>query len=374
MKYKKSIVTFYLLFLFALLVGFEYLLGVVYPRSPDPTITDRSIILKELTPGYQHILSHDNSITNLSVSDMKPVNLSVNKNGFIVGPNDTYTSKSPKIIFFGGSTTENIKADEDKRFPYAVSKYILEKNGSFVTTLNAGVSGNNTIHSVLNLFAKGISEDAKIAVLMNNTNDISGLSRTNSYWDAGYYRSVVQSKRGYGHYLLTPLRLYFPNFYYLLLDLRMELSNTKTLSEWASVDYIDIDNKEDMLRDFKRATETFVNISKIWGIEPVLMTQPKLHNTNRDDIRKEYNKTRAVLDYDDFIYMHDQFNDIVRRVALKEKILLIDLDKEFSWKGDYFYDWIHFNNQGNIEAAKFISDKLIEFHKPLFNTVNNSAL
>jgi hypothetical protein len=223
---------------------------------------------------------------------------------------------------------------------------------------------------VLNLFAKGISENTQIAVLMNNTNDISGLSRTNSYWDAGYFRSVVQNKREYAHYLLTPLRVHMPNIYYLLLDLRNELNSAKVLSEWDSISYVDVVNKEKMLRDFRMATETFVSVSKIWGIEPVLMTQPKLHATNRGDIRGEYNKVGTVLDYDSFISIHDQFNNIIKQVALKEKILLIDLDREFSHKDKYFFDWVHLNNQGNIEAAKFISSELIESHQLQFNAVN----
>ena len=34
------------------------------------------------------------------------------------------------------------------------------------------------------------------------------------------------------------------------------------------------------------------------------------------------------------------------------------------------FDWIHLNNQGNIEAAKFISSELIESHQLQFNAVN----
>ena len=53
-------------------------------------------------------------------------------------------------------------------------------NGAQV--LNGGVSGNHSVHSLLNLIAKGIPESPEFIVVMHGANDLGTLTKTESYW------------------------------------------------------------------------------------------------------------------------------------------------------------------------------------------------
>ena len=55
------------------------------------------------------------------------------------------------FIFFGGSTTECIFVEESKRFPYLLTRILQRSDGTLINSLNAGVSGNHSMHSLLSL-------------------------------------------------------------------------------------------------------------------------------------------------------------------------------------------------------------------------------
>ena len=69
-------------------------------------------------------------------------------NGFIK-PSTIHENPDVTIVFLGGSTTESMFVKPENRFPYRVGR-ILEKNlGVKINSLNAGKSGNNSMHSNL---------------------------------------------------------------------------------------------------------------------------------------------------------------------------------------------------------------------------------
>ena len=58
--------------------------------------------------------------------------------------------------------------------------------------LNGGVSGNNSIHSLLNFIGKGIPLKPEYSVLMQNGTDLSLLRKSGSYWSAPHSRTIIQ--------------------------------------------------------------------------------------------------------------------------------------------------------------------------------------
>jgi hypothetical protein len=122
--------------------------------------------------------------------------LVTNRDGLILGPSQYAQRDSLSvcdILFMGGSTTECKFVDDSLRFPYRVAKPLSEALGRRVVTLNAGMSGNNTFHSIVNLVNIGLSYKPKVVVLMHNINDLAVLCRTGSYFNApGTHRSLVK--------------------------------------------------------------------------------------------------------------------------------------------------------------------------------------
>ena len=141
----------------------------------------RNVLLKEHFPNQNVFISVPERYFINKNYENKKYKLRTDKNGFILGPKDKLETEKIDFIFFGGSTTECIFVDESLRFPYLLSEKLEHKNGKRVNTLNAGVSGNHSLHSLINLVAKGL-EKPKFAVLMHAANDMGTLLITHTYW------------------------------------------------------------------------------------------------------------------------------------------------------------------------------------------------
>ena len=57
--------------------------------------------------------------------------------------------------------------------------------------------------------------------------------------------------------------------------------------------------------------------------------------------------------------LHKEFNNIIRDIASKQNILLIDLDEKINPKMPIFTDIVHFNEAGNNVMANIIHDFFI---------------
>ena len=109
---------------------------------------------------------------------------------------------------------------------------------------------------------------------------------------------------------------------------------------------------------YKNALLTFVKVSRIWGSEPILMTQ--FNRLRSDDIfvKKLYEKNKQPLSYNEFIRLYEICNNIIREVAEQEKVLLIDLEKNIEPNSRFIYDAVHLNNNGSKVAAEIIAEAL----------------
>ena len=119
--------------------------------------TARAITLREFNPNQIAIIRPTNhymqGVENLEEMDY-PVN--IDKNGFIETGNPKAENPEIKILFLGGSTTETLFVPEEQRFPSIVERTLREKLDQDIEVYNSGVSGNNSMHSLLILLSKGI--------------------------------------------------------------------------------------------------------------------------------------------------------------------------------------------------------------------------
>lgn len=255
----------------------------------------------------------------------------------------------PRIVFLGGSTTENNEVDEPFRFPAKVGK-ILEENGMDAVTLNFGVRGHTSIDSINVLINRHNHLAADYVILMHNINDrfrsasdrgytaLPGTERVSSFesvWAAArHLGSAVWDFLSYRSNALFTLR-----FNENINDAFREDRGPKNDSEGNIV--VPAGGRKKPNDDaFSKNLRVFVSAARSYGIIPILMTQPL-----------------GYRDVDQGI-----FNDVIREVASSEDVWLIDLDAMFGndprWA--FLGDGIHFNNQGSIAAAEAIAAKLSE--------------
>jgi hypothetical protein len=95
-----------------------------------------SVLLR--TPSKEYMKKVDSLVE-------KQYRFEVDENGYIF-PSTMHKDPDISILFLGGSTTESVYVEEDIRFPYLVGSLI--GGGRKVNSINSGVSGNNSMHSI----------------------------------------------------------------------------------------------------------------------------------------------------------------------------------------------------------------------------------
>ena len=326
--------------------------------------TDRTLLLKENLPNLNTVIKPDKKLMlgtqNLMRKDFV---VRTDADGFIIGPRDFIHAKDKvSIIFFGGSTTECIHVEEERRFPYLVS---LNLN---VRVLNGGISGGHSMHSLLSLIGKGIPYKPNHIILMHAVNDLTTLSKTLSYWgEQPEGRSLIQKEskivENVGLYRVARSVKNFlvPNLWLKISHIFQVTAEKTPQDEWAALrdrkyKFSDIENA--MVDQFTASLKSFVAVSREWGIEPILMTQ--FNRVKKDDlfVREAYERYPQPISYDDFVRLYQKTNGIVRTVAKQEKVFLIDLDTQIPSTKEYIYDAVHLNTKGSEIVAEKITTAL----------------
>jgi lysophospholipase L1-like esterase len=234
---------------------------------------------------------------------------------------------------------------EELRFPARVS-YLLESRGLKVNTLNAAKSGN-TIHDSINVLLNHIVEDKPdIMVLMEASNDI-GVLQSQSYRSRmGETESFSQAIR-FG--LQKASTIYF-------IGLFRKWATTSEQRPDANPVHLEKRESAQIPRDeYERRLRAFVRISRAFGIEPVLMTQPLANIRNAFTPNWVDPRNQEV------------FNHIIRTVGAEEGAVVIDLvrylfenvpDRNQPMK--VFYDGMHVTDDGSEIYAEYIAEHLYD--------------
>ncbi|MFO1258422.1 MAG: SGNH/GDSL hydrolase family protein [Gammaproteobacteria bacterium] len=270
----------------------------------------RYIKLRELPPNQT--ITDRPSVTYLSKLDnsyliRQPYHMEVDQHGFIK-PSDIHVDPDLKIVFLGGSTTECRYMQAEERFPYLVGRALEAKLGKSVNSYNGGVSANESKHSLNILFNKVLPLNPDAVVLMHNINDLVMLRSQGTYDYQNSLKSHIQTSDNLFTHVEIP----------------------QVSADWSEAD---------LKSAFRKNLLVFISISRIYEIKPILMTQ-----ASRD-------KEHDVL--------YHAFNDIIREVALQEKVILVDLAHHIPPEKSYLYDHYHYTARGAQLAAEEITEQLL---------------
>jgi len=337
--------------------------------------------LSRYTPDAAYLARTDNLEVREYVSE-------TDEKGFYK-PGRVHARPDVVILFLGGSTTENFFMNAEQRFPHATAHILEQRTQLRINGINAGMSGNVTMHSVNNLLNFGLDERPQIAVLMENINDYAVLYHERTYWNSHPDRALIKEEwiaqteaqisgvpvrsraiRGFWNSLLA---LTIPNVSVRLhlfapvnnnLPVQRQFGDEDQRRRWSEVKPFDLDR---IAEDFSRALSTFVFVARAWDVQPVLMTQPnrwptELGNNPPNSVRNFlFRKGIASIDYSQFKLGYDRMNDEIRIVAKRLNVPLIDLAAEISPAAEKFHDTIHLTGNGSVEAAGIIADYLAKF-------------
>ena len=354
---KKILVGVFIASLFFAVFIAEILLSLI--TQEEQLITEvRNIRLREHPPSLiTYAIPTDVYMNGVDSLVQKEFRFENDKDGYIY-PSRIHKQPDMTIFFLGGSTTEAIYVDEYNRFPYLVGR-LLEGNGIKVNSINSGVSGNNSMHSINILLNKGLALRPDIAIMMHNVNDLNVLLYENNYWNKNPNRSLlIVSNSNISNYLKRILKAVIPNLY---ISLRRVKRNIFREDEFVHLRGKKLTiNKQGIIEKFERSLLTFIAICKSNGIIPILMTQANRFREKPDRIiinNWTLDKDFGIK-YEEYKNIFDSMNDLIREVGRSNMVLIIDLAKDVPQDKAYMYDILHYNDNGSKYVARLIVDQL----------------
>jgi GDSL-like Lipase/Acylhydrolase family len=330
----------------------------------------RYIKLREFPPGYRDVLLPPKEA--LTVSDTlvrRDYIIRVDKNGFIM-PSKVHEHPDLVLAFLGGSTTECIYDDENNRFPYLTGHLLEEKTGLKVNSYNAAKSGNDSLHTLNILLNKVVPLKPDIAVTMENINDLAVLLYEGTYWNNHPTRGplVVEKPcwKTVGKNLEATFHmardLVIPNIHAAFYrQFHTEGKFKKDEFKQVRGQKIEV-HPNRMAQEFTLNLQTFIDICRVRGITPVLMTMPSRFKEHPDALIARLMKGLEVkegISYQEFKGAFDLFNQTIREVGAKNQVLVVDLAAEIPQENTYMSDVAHYTPAGSRLVAQKITAALM---------------
>lgn len=308
----------------------------------------RVIVLKELVPKGYRVYSRKGLFKKGGY-----VTIEADEDGFLM-PNriEKKEKREITVTFLGASTTQCFWVNGLLRFPYLVAKNISDDLNISVKVLNAASSGSTSQHSLNVLLNKVVKYEPEIILMMHAVNDADVLM------ELGDYKNVIKNHD-------TSFLEYFSAKIYLLGFLRhlraqnMVEKQHRTIAEnsmqkMGETNYMMLDSEalEKGLSKFSARLKIFVHMTRDIGAIPILMTQPYYEKIDYELTEKEKRTFLGGVNY------LDHFNKRIREICESEKCYLVDLANELGRDAVYFYDNIHYTEEGSQEVSKIISRHL----------------
>jgi hypothetical protein len=369
---KKTIAGLVLILILAATYGAEKLLAYINHTHNLVLFTERRYInLREIPPLIDtQDVPPDKDVQASDGLVQKPYRVRTDTRGFIL-PYNRYEKPDLTLVFLGASTVACIYVEEENRYPYLVGQLLAQKTGKKVTSINSGVGGNNSLHSLDILLNKIIPARPDVVVMMHNINDLVTLLYDRTYWSNNPTRAAIVNFSFYKN--LTGLKalstlardMYIPNLHAATRILSKKIFGKKVKDpedEFASIrgKRLTVDQAA-ILDEFRMNLNTFINICRARRITPVLMTQ---FNRYKPDPDPKVIKAMQGFESDSkipmgvFMELYAQFNDAIREVGKQNGVLVIDLAALIPQDKQYMYDVVHLNTRGSQLAAQLISDRL----------------
>jgi len=335
--------------------------------DPGPGLT-RHLVLREWRRDTDYQFRPTEARTRHPEGGLEPVySLSTDSEGFIE-PARRRKPADVSIVFLGGSTTECMYVRPESRFPHLAARMLGAALGVEVDGINAGLSGNNSMHALVLLLGKVVPLRPDFVVLMEAANDLGTLSAHGSYWvREGSLRLVEEERRSVGEAGRMLARALLP---YTSRQLAMAWKSVRGLwrtqpARAAGTASAGANAQAKAMADaYESSLRSFVRVARAWGITPVLMTQvvvePRSERERQDAFLAPERLAGVVQRPEVLASVHDRFNAIVREVARSEGAILVDLAAARSWAFGDVYDALHFTDRGSERVAEIVAAALKE--------------
>ncbi len=294
----------------------------------------------------------------------KKIHFSRNSLGFR-GPEPPDTpSKLISIITIGGSTTACTFLSDSSTWSFLLYQKLKTRN-SKIWLNNAGIDGHSTFGHLLLLKEYVLKLKPKFVLVMPGINDVETEApdefdlMTEKKINTNSFKGFIKSLLNY-----TELGRTAFNFYHVQLAYKKGLVhrevNFANLIDNPLPDSIvskELEKQKPFLHAYRDRIKKILTECLQAGIQPVLITQPSLFGSYTDSATQlqmankwvKTNTTENCLLNEKKLEL---YNDVLR--SYSNQLTVVDLSHEMPKNSKYYYDFIHFTNEGAQQVSKIL--------------------
>lgn len=325
-----------------------------------------SIYEHNIMLNYPIVLNETNSYYDSfrgSTIEGRTIQFETDRDGYIV-PSRIYDTPDLVCAFLGDSSVECVFVDKDKRYPYLVGRGLESYFQMRINSLNAAVSGADTLLMIKVLVNKVFLEHPDIVFFCNVKSELRFLLLEDAdlFWGGENHKEKIIYKdeiynAGFKARVLEAINILLAGN----VPGRFKWSGNNDSFKPHRRTKQECNNRKEKIDEiFKNDLEVFVKLCKSRNVQPILMTQANRY-TETGSIKEYYcNHDMEIVQmpYEDFTAIYHHCNDLVRQIAQEQNVLLIDLDKMIEKKAENLYDAVHYTNIGSERVAQIIVDAL----------------
>jgi hypothetical protein len=121
------------------------------------------------------------------------------------------------------------------------------------------------------------------------------------------------------------------------------------------------EHQEKYLTPFQERVEKLIVLARESGIEPVFLTQPALYGNGVDEITGvDLRTVKVTPEMNGKVAWEvlELYNDVIRELGKQAGVLVIDLARELPQEPRYYYDLMHYTQEGSERVAAIIDTHL----------------
>jgi lysophospholipase L1-like esterase len=276
------------------------------------------------------------------------------------------------ILVLGGSTTECWFLSDGKDWPAVLGKRLA---GPFpkIWVNNAGLEGHSTFGHLLLLDQWVVRLKPRVALFLIGINDVEreDLKAGDRALQSDAPVPLLERLARHSAIAATVLNLRrterAERMRLLHGDVRLSRLPPLPLKPEYRKNTL-LHHEQRYVPPFRRRVLEIVSLCRTNGIEPVLVTQPALYGDAVDDVTG-IDLGRITVDTDPEHLLNgslawrilELYNDATRDVGRSEKVFVVDLAARLPKSSRYFYDFIHYTNEGAAAVGESVADALCPF-------------
>lgn len=295
------------------------------------------------------------------------IHVSLNELGFRGNPKPLHYDSVISIIAVGGSTTACSFLSDQKTWPYLLGQRLEQQPGD-VWINNAGMDGHSTFGHQILLQDHLLGLKPKVVLFLIGVNDVENANPTRREQEARKdqytsFRYFLNNNSEVFNLGLTLWRQWRAKKLAVTGTDLIDLTVLPTVTVSDETLNTRLQQQQPFIDGYRQRVLQLIDTCLRHQIVPVMVTQPcrggigidSATGINLETVRDWQGNGKSSWT------ILQLYNEELRKVCKEKNVFLIDLATALPKQSLYFYDHIHFTNEGAAKVAAILADTLAPY-------------